>query len=532
MPNAFATISFTPSVKAAQEKYGSRAANMGFELADDARDEITEVAAQFIAERDSFYQATVSESGWPYVQHRGGPTGFLKVLDAKTIGFADFRGNIQYLSVGNLNANNRISIILMDYANRRRLKIWGTVRIVHEDENPELIARLEVPSYRARVERGIVIDVEAIDWNCPQHITPRFSEAEFDRVLAPILEENELLKSQIIASQSNLGIAQKTSELGDGDLPLIISGIRQLTPRVRAFELRHPNGEALPEVEAGSHLSVPIMLKDGSITTRHYSICSNPARRDVYEIAVLLEADGTGGSQAAHDLFEVGLKLHCGLPQNNFRLHNDSRPAVLIAGGIGITPIKAMAQSLKAQGRKFQLHYAGKNVGDMAYSDRLNREFGNALTLYPTDQNQRLDIKDLMVSSPKDAVFYVCGPARLIDGVVAEGQSQGINSNRIRFERFSITAQASDKPIEVELRRSNKLIHVAANQTVLDAVEAAGIATPSGCRAGNCGTCAVKVLEGAADHRDSALSEAERSRAGLMCICISRAKSERLILDI
>jgi len=194
MTNSFAEITFTPSVKAAQSLYGSRQANRGFELSENAKNELTEREAKFIANRDSFYQATVSESGWPYVQHRGGAIGFLKVLDKRTIGFADFRGNVQYLSVGNLNANNRISLILMDYANRRRLKIWGRASIIHESENPELIAQLEVPSYRARVERGIVIHVEAYDWNCSQHITRRYTEAEVEKLITPLLEENRQLK--------------------------------------------------------------------------------------------------------------------------------------------------------------------------------------------------------------------------------------------------------------------------------------------------------------------------------------------------
>ena len=200
MATAFAEIAFTPSVKAAQSRYGSREANSRFELADDPGFGMTEQEVEFIGERDSFYQATVSETGWPYVQHRGGPKGFLKVLNEHTIGFADFRGNRQYLSVGNLNANDRISMILMDYPNRRRLKIWGRVRIVHENEEPELIKQLEVPSYRARVERGIVIHVEACEWNCPQHITPRYSKAEVEELLTPLLEEIKTLKTQLSLS--------------------------------------------------------------------------------------------------------------------------------------------------------------------------------------------------------------------------------------------------------------------------------------------------------------------------------------------
>ena len=203
MPKAFATISFTESVKAAQSLYGSRERNQAFELADDPRDELSEFETEFIEARDSFYQATISENGWPYVQHRGGPAGFLRVLDKQTIGYADFSGNKQYLSVGNLNANPRISMILMDYANRRRLKLWGTVRIVHESEYPEIIARLEVPSYRARVERGIIIHIEAIEWNCPQHITRRYSQSELDRIVKPLIEEINLLRKNGIESHSH-----------------------------------------------------------------------------------------------------------------------------------------------------------------------------------------------------------------------------------------------------------------------------------------------------------------------------------------
>ena len=194
MPNAFASISFTESVKAAQSLYGSRERNRSFELSEEPRNELGEFETEFIEARDSFYQATVSENGWPYVQHRGGPVGFLKVLDSRTIGYADFRGNKQYLSVGNLNANPRVSLILMDYPNRLRLKLWGTVSIVHETDEPEIIASLEVPSYRARVERGILIHIEAIEWNCPQHITPRYSQTEVDSIINPLIEEIKRLR--------------------------------------------------------------------------------------------------------------------------------------------------------------------------------------------------------------------------------------------------------------------------------------------------------------------------------------------------
>ena len=182
MVQSFAQIMFTPGVKALQERHGSRASYSRIEeRAGHERTLLGESEAAFISARDSFYMASVSETGWPYVQHRGGPPGFLKVLDERTIGFAEFRGNRQYVSTGNLLHDERVSLILMDYPNRRRLKLLGRAQILEREEEPEAVARLELPDYRAHVERGFVIEVMAFDWNCPQHIVPRYTAAEFAR---------------------------------------------------------------------------------------------------------------------------------------------------------------------------------------------------------------------------------------------------------------------------------------------------------------------------------------------------------------
>ncbi len=200
MSRAYSDIAFTSAVRAVQTARGSRAAYAPLDDTDDRRDALGEAEAEFIEARDGFYQATVGETGWPYVQFRGGPAGFLKVLDARTIAYADFRGNVQYISVGNLSGNDRVSIILMDYANRRRLKILGRVRLVDEADDPNLMVRLVVPDYRARVERAAVITVEAYDWNCPQHITPRFTEAEIAQtIVAPLHAEIASLRKALVA---------------------------------------------------------------------------------------------------------------------------------------------------------------------------------------------------------------------------------------------------------------------------------------------------------------------------------------------
>jgi ferredoxin-NADP reductase/predicted pyridoxine 5'-phosphate oxidase superfamily flavin-nucleotide-binding protein len=524
MPNAFATISFTESVKAAQMRYGSRESNLSFELADDPKNQLGEFEAEFISARDSFYQATISENGWPYVQHRGGPKGFLKVLDSRTIGFADFRGNRQYISVGNLNASPRISMILMDYPNRRRLKIWGTARVIHEDEEPALIARLEVPSYRARVERGIVIQVEAIEWNCPQHITPRYTEAEMDEVLKPLIEENQRLRAQTTYQP-------QMQSLGEGKLSLTITSVKQLTPRVRAYQLRHSLGESLPKVSAGSHLSVPVILADGLASTRNYSINSDPSQNNFYEIAVLHEVEGRGGSHFIHEHYQLGMQLHCGLPRNDFELQSDESPVVLIAGGIGITPILAMARTLKQTGRVFQYHYIGRSLDEMAYLEDLQLEFGEQLNVYVSAQ-QEVNLEKIMTDVAHDAVFYVCGSERLLNGVKQAALSLGISETRIRFERFSNPNSSLGQTIVVELRRSGKTIEVKPDESILSAVEAAGVKTLSDCKIGNCGTCAVKVLEGTPQHLDAALNERERTQGKKMCICVTRANTSKLVLDL
>lgn len=185
MAHRFSELMFTPAVKALQERFGSRDTYRRFEEPDaPRRDRLTAQETAFVTARDSFYLASVSENGWPYVQHRGGPPGFLRILDERTLGFADFRGNRQYLSAGNLSRDDRVALFLMDYPNRRRLKLLGRVRIVEPDDDAELVNRLRIEGYPARVERALLIRVEAFDWNCSQHITPRYSEAELRPAIA------------------------------------------------------------------------------------------------------------------------------------------------------------------------------------------------------------------------------------------------------------------------------------------------------------------------------------------------------------
>ncbi len=197
MSHKFFDLTFTESVKRAQERYGSRKSYSRFEGGNPDFYGVGDVEKDFIEARDGFYMASVNNEGQPYIQFRGGPAGFLKVLDDKTLGFADFRGNMQYISVGNLNENKKAALFLMDYPNQTRLKILATAEVVDAGSDPELIAKLTVPDYKARIERAVILHVEAYDWNCPQHITQRYTMDEVRQITAPLSEHIEKLEREI-----------------------------------------------------------------------------------------------------------------------------------------------------------------------------------------------------------------------------------------------------------------------------------------------------------------------------------------------
>jgi hypothetical protein len=209
MGRSFAEIAFTPHVKEEQAKHGSRSQYERMEKWGEPGDALTQYERDFIGERDFFYLATISETDWPYIQHRGGKPGFLHVIDDKTLAFADYRGNRQYISLGNLDQNDRVAIFLVDYPSRSRLKILGHAAAYEGERAQKLIEEVSTPQERKLVERVIVIKIEAFDWNCQQHITPRYTEEQVVSVLAPLRErladleeENKRLKSELASGPS------------------------------------------------------------------------------------------------------------------------------------------------------------------------------------------------------------------------------------------------------------------------------------------------------------------------------------------
>ncbi|MCS3795063.1 pyridoxamine 5'-phosphate oxidase family protein [Niastella sp. OAS944] len=203
----YASLAFTDAVRDMQEKLGSRKSYARLEKRSYV-DGLTENEIVFISSRDSFYMASIGENGYPYIQHRGGPKGFIKVLDTKRLGFIDYKGNAQYITVGNIANNNNVALIMIDYPTRTRLKLYAKARIIELEEDPVLYAQLDLEGYQFRPERMMVFDVDAYDWNCQQHITPRYSIEEINKAFASqseyisqLEEEIKKLKEKPLADQ-------------------------------------------------------------------------------------------------------------------------------------------------------------------------------------------------------------------------------------------------------------------------------------------------------------------------------------------
>ena len=215
MAYGFLDIAMTPSVKAAQAANNSAGIYQNVQGQRDSS-RLTAHEREFIAARDSFYMATISETGWPYIQHRGGPSGFLRILDDKTVACADFRGNRQYISVGNLAANDRACLFLMDYPHRARLKMYVRVEMRGATEDPDLLGAVALAGYRGKIERALVFHLEAFDWNCPQHIMPRFTEAELADALASVRERIQQLETENTALKKEIERRGTSASFPDG----------------------------------------------------------------------------------------------------------------------------------------------------------------------------------------------------------------------------------------------------------------------------------------------------------------------------
>ena len=311
----------------------------------------------------------------------------------------------------------------------------------------------------------------------------------------------------------------------------------QAADQVMGYVLADPLGAELPSWAPGAH--VDVHLPSGM--TRQYSLSGDPADRLHWRIAVLLEEDGRGGSRYLHDHIREGAALLAGAPRNNFPLVSADR-YVFIAGGIGITPLLPMIAAAHAAGAGWQLHYGARARGRMAFTDELER-YGDRSQLYPEDTRGLMPLDRVLGPDAEGAAVYCCGPEPLL--LAVERQHLARRAGSLHIERFrprtadtagsgagAGEAVQADNGFDVVLSSTGKVVHVGPRQTVLAAVTKAGAAVESSCLEGTCASCETTVLEGEVDHRDSVLSEEERDSGRTMMLCVSRARSARLVLDL
>lgn len=311
-------------------------------------------------------------------------------------------------------------------------------------------------------------------------------------------------------------------------LKLKVQSVVAETPLVRSLVFAVEGG-AVPQWQAGAHIRVS--LPNGG--DRPYSLMALPGLPPgALALGVLREEASSGGSQFMHAL-KVGDTVRATAPINNFRLHEEAAPALLFAGGIGITPILSMADELNARKIPYRLHYAGRAPGLLAFLPQLQATCGDGASIHYDSDESRLDIAAALGAAPAGSHVYVCGPAGMIEAVKAAALATGIAADRIHFELFRAdAATAPNEPFEIELRSTGQVIIVAAEQSIIQALEAAGLDVLYDCQRGDCGICQCGVIAGVPDHRDVILSDDEKAANKVMQICVSRAKSERLVLDL
>ncbi|WP_175876921.1 PDR/VanB family oxidoreductase [Burkholderia sp. BCC0097] len=307
---------------------------------------------------------------------------------------------------------------------------------------------------------------------------------------------------------------------------------------IRCFRVSRVDGQPFDAYEPGAHIDVTAPCG----ITRQYSLCGNPDERGSYLFAVKKEAQSRGGSRSLHDDVSVGAELSIGTPRNLFRLTDDASEHVLIAAGIGITPLLSMAYALHKRGARYRLHYFARSREHAAFVDALSAEpFASHVTFHYGVEPDALaaELRRCVESIDPTAHVYTCGPGPFMDAVVTAA-AERIPEDAIHLERFAaepseaVTAAnaAPAKGFEVRLQRSGQSVRVAPDTSIVDALARIGIEVDTSCGEGVCGTCMVPVLDGEPDHRDHCLSKAERASNTVICCCVSRARSAVLVLDL
>ena len=313
---------------------------------------------------------------------------------------------------------------------------------------------------------------------------------------------------------------------------LKVASVRMLTDAIRELVLVGSDDGLLAGYTPGAHVKFQLPAGERCYSLIDFEPGSQDGKISEYRFAVQLETQSTGGSRHMHD-FAPGDEVLVLAPVNDFPLV-PHKPAVLIAGGIGITPMISMATALAHEGTAFRFHYASRTSAAMAYREELESAFSNQLSRHFDDQPETaLDLQELAKSVNADEHVYVCGPRGMIEAVKSAMEAAGIAPDRIHFELFtSATEQSGDVTFEVQVQSTGEVFEVPPGKSIIDVLEAGGVDLVYDCQRGDCGICQTDIIEGVPDHRDVVLSDAEKAEGKVMQICVSRAKSARLVLDL
>ncbi len=300
---------------------------------------------------------------------------------------------------------------------------------------------------------------------------------------------------------------------------------------VVVLELAAVDGQALPHFAAGAHVDLHL----GPDLVRQYSLCGDPAQSNVYRLGVLKDQQSRGGSLAVHEQLQPGTPMRISAPRNLFPLASDAKRSILLGGGIGITPMIAMAHALHAQGQPFELHYRARSRSRCAFVDELlAAPFAASVFTHFSDEgcDQQLDLARVLGPGTPGVHLYTCGPTGFMDWVIEGARQQGYDDQHIHHEYFQAEVDTSGDGFEVVAARSGKTVQVRQGQTLIAALREVGIKVEVSCEQGVCGTCLCDVLEGQPDHRDQYLTDEEKQSNEQIVLCCSRARGKRLVLDI
>lgn len=460
---------------------------------------LTKSQQALIGQADTLFVASGHPEYGVDASHRGGQPGFIEIIDDTCLQVPDYEGNNMFNTLGNLHSYPFAGLLLIDFQHQRLLQLTGSAEILWNlddtqgaSEGSKRFWQFHIRSWR-EYQPAVALSWEFLGY-----------------------------------SPFNPAVAKQPGRL---DLPLRVEKITELTPRVKSFVLRGTENQNLPAFEPGAHLPLQVVIQ-GQQAMRHYSLISDHSDTRRYEIAVLEEAEGRGGSFYLHHRIHEGDILTAQTPKNEFPMADKADHSLFIAGGIGITPLVSMLRRLSLQKQSFEIHYVARTHRDFALLDTVKSLAGARLFCYTSREHESntLNLQALLASPKAGTQLYVCGPARMIEAVRDTAESNHWPPERVHFESFGAKLGAGEQAFTVHLSKSQKTIQVPENRSILDTLLNEGINVPHSCIRGECAMCLTRVLGGEPDHRDLCLDDAQRKTS--MCVCISRARSEELLLEL